>query len=43
LAHGPHFVEVIGQRDSGTWQNDPELGESGVISRSATWTVKASP
>jgi hypothetical protein len=42
LTEGTHFVEVIGQRDSGTWQNDPELGESGVISRSCTWTVHSS-
>ena len=41
LADGSHFVEVIGKRDSGTWQNDPDLGASGVVSRSRTWTVKA--
>ena len=40
LAAGPHFVEAIGRRDSGTWQNDPDLGASGVVSRSRTWTVK---
>ncbi len=40
LTDGPHTVEVIGQRDSGTWQNDPDLGASGGISRSKTWIVQ---
>jgi len=41
LAGGPHFVQAIGKRDSGIWQNDPDLGASGVVSRSRTWTVSA--
>ncbi len=41
LPKGAHAVEVIGRRDSGTWQNDPLLGESGTVTRSKTWTVQA--
>ncbi len=40
LANGSHYVEVIGKRDSGTWQNDPDLGASGSITRSKTWEVQ---
>lgn len=40
LAPGPHHVEVIGKRDSGTWQNDPDLGASGTITRSKTWMIQ---
>lgn len=41
LADGPHYVEVVGKRDSGMYQNDPLLGEDAVITRSRTWTVSA--
>lgn len=40
LGSGPHQVEVVGKRDSGTWQNDPDLGASAVVTRSRTWTVQ---
>ncbi|MBI2947575.1 MAG: hypothetical protein HYY23_08005 [Verrucomicrobia bacterium] len=41
LADGPHFVEVIGKRDSGWYQNDAELGSDAVITRSRTWVVRS--
>ena len=41
LANGPQAVEVIGKRDSGTWQNDPALGQNALVTRSRTWTVQA--
>ena len=41
LADGPHFVELIGQRDSGEYQDDVELGPDAVVTRSRTWTVQA--
>lgn len=41
LSNGAHYVEVVGRRDSGTWQNDPLLGASAVVTRSKTWTVQA--
>ncbi len=40
LANGPHYVEVIGKRDSGSYQNDPALGPDAVVTRSRTWTVQ---
>jgi hypothetical protein len=40
LTTGPHFVEVVGKRDSGMYQNDPALGSSAVVTRSRTWTVQ---
>jgi hypothetical protein len=39
LAEGAHFVEVIGKRDSGWYQNDPALGPDVLVTRSRTWTV----
>jgi hypothetical protein len=39
LASGPHFVEVIGKRDSSWYQDDPIFGDDGVVTRSATWQV----
>ena len=39
LPNGPHYVEAVGKRDSGLYQDDPLFGEDAVISRSATWTV----
>jgi len=41
LAPGQHFVEVIGKRDSGTYQDDSELGQDAFVTRSRTWTVQA--
>ncbi|GEM_PF-1800970 len=40
LANGAHQVEVSGQRDSGMFQDDPELGQDAVITRSI-WTVQS--
>lgn len=39
LAPGPHFVEVVGKRDSGLYQDDPVFGVDAVTTRSRTWTV----
>ncbi|MBM3836409.1 MAG: hypothetical protein FJ398_00355 [Verrucomicrobia bacterium] len=41
LSNGPHYVEAVGKRDSGTYQNDPVLGPDAVLTRSRTWTVQA--
>jgi hypothetical protein len=38
LADGSHRVEVVGKRDSGTYQNAPELGTNAVVT-SQDWTV----
>ncbi len=43
LADGPHFVEVVGRRDSGFYQDDPVFGANAVITRSRTWTVQTRP
>ncbi len=43
LPEGQHYVEVVGKRDSGIYQNDPILGSSAVVTRSRTWTTKAQP
>ena len=43
LAQGPHSVEVVGKRDSGTYQDDPELGPDAVVTQSRTWTVRTKP
>ena len=40
LADGPHYVEVIGKRDSGFYQDDPAFGPDAVVTRSRTWTVQ---
>ena len=39
LAPGSHHVEVIGKRDTGRYQNDPELGPAASITRSRDWVV----
>jgi len=39
LGSGPHYVEVVGRRDSGSYQDDPVFGADAVITRSRTWTV----
>ncbi len=41
LANGPHYVEAVGRRDSGGYQNDPALGSSARITRTRTWFVDA--
>ncbi len=43
LADGPHFVEVVGKRDSGYYQDDPAFGEDATVTRSRTWTVQTQP
>lgn len=40
LADGEYFVEAVGRRDSGLWQDDPRFGPAAVISRSQTWRVQ---
>ncbi len=42
LSEGPHYVEAVGKRDSGLYQNDPLFGEDATVTRSATWTVQGS-
>jgi hypothetical protein len=39
LGLGPHYVEVVGKRDSGLYQDDPLLGPAAVVTMSRTWTV----
>jgi hypothetical protein len=39
LADGPHHVDVIGKRDSGHYQDDPELGPDAVVTSTHTWVV----
>jgi hypothetical protein len=41
LPNGAHYVEAVGRRDSGLWQDDPLFQEDAVMSRTATWTVIA--
>jgi hypothetical protein len=42
LANGPHHVDVIGQRDSGWYQDNPALGPDAIVTTSATWTADTS-
>jgi hypothetical protein len=42
LANGPHFVEVVGKRDSAFFQDDPAFGADAVVTTSRTWTVNTS-
>ena len=39
LAAGAHYVEAVGKRDSGLWQDDPVLGPDATVTRSRTWVV----
>jgi hypothetical protein len=39
LANGPHRVEVVGKRDSDSYQDDPIFGLDAVITQSRTWMV----
>jgi len=41
LRQGDRYVEVVGKRDSGSYQNDPIYGEDATVTRSKTWTVAA--
>lgn len=42
LANGPHHVDVIGKRDSNSYQDDPELGSDALVTTSRTWVVDTS-
>jgi hypothetical protein len=42
LSDGAHYVEVIGKRDSGWYQDDPVFGPDATSTRSHTWTVESS-
>ena len=42
LADGPHYVEVVGKRDSGWYQDDPVFGVDALVSRSETWILDTS-
>lgn len=42
LANGPHFVEVVGKRDSAFFQDDPAFGPDAIVTTSRTWTVNTS-
>src|SRR3989442_1476087 len=39
LSAGPHFVEVVGKRDSGFYQDDAAFGSEAIVTLSRTWTV----
>jgi hypothetical protein len=39
LAEGPHQVEIVGRRDSGTWQEDERFDELATPTVSRTWIV----
>ncbi|PYK32158.1 MAG: hypothetical protein DME57_00875, partial [Verrucomicrobia bacterium] len=39
LAGGPHFVQVVGKRDSGYYQDDAEYGSEELVTLSRQWTV----
>ncbi len=39
LVNGQHYVEVVGRRDSGLYQDDPVLGQDALITTSRTWTI----
>jgi hypothetical protein len=39
LAAGPHYVEVVGKRDSGLYQDDPLFGADVTVTRSRTWII----
>ncbi|HKQ37223.1 MAG TPA: lamin tail domain-containing protein, partial [Verrucomicrobiae bacterium] len=41
LANGPHYLELVGKRDSGLYQDDPAFGRDAVISL-RTWTLDSS-
>jgi hypothetical protein len=37
---GSNYVEVVGKRDSGLYQDDPRFGSDAIITRSDTWVVE---
>jgi hypothetical protein len=39
LGTGPHYVDVVGKRDSGLYQDDPRFGVDAAITRSRTWVI----
>jgi hypothetical protein len=39
---GSYYVEVVGKRDSGLYQDDPRFGSDAIITRSDTWVVEPS-
>lgn len=39
LTDGAHYVEVIGKRDSGLYQDDAMFEAEALVTRSLTWTV----
>lgn len=41
LANGPHYIELVGKRDSGLYQDDFAFGGDAAIS-SRTWTIDSS-
>ena len=42
LANGPHFVEAVGLRDTGFYQDDGVFGDQAVVTLSRTWSVNTS-
>lgn len=42
LSDGAHQVEVVGRLDSGTYQNEPDLGPFASVTATPTWIVDAS-
>ncbi|HYG35272.1 MAG TPA: lamin tail domain-containing protein, partial [Clostridia bacterium] len=42
LSNGPHYVEVIGKRDSGWYQDAVEFGPNALVTTSKTWVVDTS-
>ena len=39
LSSGPHYVEAVGRRDSGFYQDDPVYGSDAIVTVSRIWTV----
>jgi hypothetical protein len=37
---GSYFVEVVGKRDSGLYQDDPRFGSDATVTRSDTWVIE---
>jgi hypothetical protein len=42
LPNGPHHLDVVGKRDSGTYQDATELGPDALVTTSRTWVVDTS-
>ena len=43
LSDGAHHVDVAGKLDTGLYQNDPMLGDEGIVTRSREWSVLTAP